>query len=1296
MGEGIDAGGGAASPAERRPLQPGRAHLASRDEVDRRSRERSESVSTGGPIGISDLECDSAASSSVRGPPASGRCRPVEGAPLKGRQALQRVAAGGMCAGQIGAAILAALAARDSPLGDCVRRHLAGQPGQGGKRQRDVLPLPVPRGEAAVEAALERLLRAGGVKEGRQGRPERGRLVAIGAWQILCIVALNWMYSAGGRICGLDWCGHRPTVAQLASLAHIRAQCEALVDRVDEETGRACTSPTVDFVSMLARKRLSYGGDEVSLPEPLTLAELLPGLPARGEAASVDPLAIASAEVREALLHPERVCDPDGICTAQAAAKVHATPREWASIVAELLAGVPIPPATRVLRLIINMVPSNRVQRAIDGDIGLLPVGGEHHVTLLADGETLLWSSDDIKGCFHVFRLPSCWRPWMALSAPVDPLTLGRAKGPMIWVAVAVVPMGWLSAVGIVQHLSRQIVLGGAPGHRSPAASAELRRGAAYPLQLHRLPRAWWKVYVDNVEFGEVVSEAAARDLVGQVSVEQLAVRAALDRWGIRRNETKVVERSPMAVSMGSGVDGRLGRVAPALPKLLLHLALACWVLSRADCGPLWVAAAAGRWCFDFGHRRAAFGTLDAIWKEIASWKGRRPVSRRGGGELYMACAVAPLVYTDLRAKLFPWPLATDASESGGGTCVACGLTEAGWAAAASAAGPLSSLAPAGLIAFEFFGGAGGWRQAHDRIGAAVVLRVICEKDPAARAVSRRAWPGGIEWPDITKVTREMVAAVRRAAPGATGISVSWSLPFQDLSEHRSALLWEIPRVARLLELEFGSLPWVDVVENVASMTAESCTLVSEGLGRHPVLIDAAGISRARRPRLFWCSFPVGDGCGRRASPLFDVIELEAEVEPAEIWMLPDGCWDLGSSARLPAFTRAVHRLAPPPAPAGLRECKAHESARWAADEYRFSPFTYRDACTLASAEGGRRVLQAPEREVLLGFWPGHTEPARPSSARSDDTARCALLGGSLHVGVVAWLLGQGLQAAGLIEAPPTAPEIQRAFCKELAARALGERPRTVLPLLRGRVAVAPCEGLEAPGASGRASAGAQGDRVEHEDEITLSPPASAGASANELSAARAIVYGLLRHADHRGSDVRLDIGLPFRAKVWPRAPIASDRWAWQTVLAHGWKRQGRHINELELQEVLAALKWFARRADRHHSRLGILIDSQVVLSVCAKGRSSLRRLNHLVQRIDAQILACNLYPFYGYVTSKMNPADAPSRQRERGRPPDPSEEVCAAPPGRPSEAPGMLAVRHGRLSDLPVARSRPVGGAMQ
>ena len=45
--------------------------------------------------------------------------------------------------------------------------------------------------------------------------------------------------------------------------------------------------------------------------------------------------------------------------------------------------GTPIPPATRVLRLIVNAIPSNKQQTAIKGDGEQMPVGGEWlHIVL--------------------------------------------------------------------------------------------------------------------------------------------------------------------------------------------------------------------------------------------------------------------------------------------------------------------------------------------------------------------------------------------------------------------------------------------------------------------------------------------------------------------------------------------------------------------------------------------------------------------------------------------------------------------------------------------------------------------------------------------------------------------------------------------------------------------------------------------------------------------------------------------------------------------------------------------------
>ena len=57
--------------------------------------------------------------------------------------------------------------------------------------------------------------------------------------------------------------------------------------------------------------------------------------------------------------------------------------------------------------------------------------------------------------------------------------------------------------------------------------------------------------------------------------------------------------------------------------------------------------------------------------------------------------------------------------------------------------------------------------------------------------------------------------------------------------------------IEEVIERVFPVMPFIDVPEDVASMSVPDCELISEGLGRHPVLICAGDISRARRPRLY-------------------------------------------------------------------------------------------------------------------------------------------------------------------------------------------------------------------------------------------------------------------------------------------------------------------------------------------------------------------------------------------------------------------------------------------------------------
>ena len=122
----------------------------------------------------------------------------------------------------------------------------------------------------------------------------------------------------------------------------------------------------------------------------MTLLEIIPGLPPAGTVGIVDPLTLATGEVRKALIDPSLVLLPESQRVTVQPARVHATDEEWNKIGAELIQrgvvveiaredapivngepvlvgafgvekrGTPIPPATRVLRLIVNAILSNK------------------------------------------------------------------------------------------------------------------------------------------------------------------------------------------------------------------------------------------------------------------------------------------------------------------------------------------------------------------------------------------------------------------------------------------------------------------------------------------------------------------------------------------------------------------------------------------------------------------------------------------------------------------------------------------------------------------------------------------------------------------------------------------------------------------------------------------------------------------------------------------------------------------------------------------------------------------------
>ena len=99
------------------------------------------------------------------------------------------------------------------------------------------------------------------------------------------------------------------------------------------------------------------------------------------------------------------------------------------------------------------------------------------------------------------------------------------------------------------------------------------------------------------------------------------------------------------------------------------------------------------------------------------------------------------------------------------------------------------------------------------------------------------------------------------------------------------------------------------------------------------------------------------------------------------------------------------------------------------------------------------------------------------------------------------------------------------------------------------------------------------------------------------------LVQQYLRIAERGGADIRLDVGLPYRPAVWPRAGLQPSSWEWQLVSGYPWGEPGaEHINVGELRAFLNTVKWRARSLAHLRSRWLHLIDSQVVASVIAMG----------------------------------------------------------------------------------------------
>ena len=475
------------------------------------------------------------------------------------------------------------------------------------------------------------------------------------------------------------------------------------------------------------------------------------------------------------------------------------------SLILNGLFGVPKPKCLGdgrpILRTIINLIPSNRIQKVIGGHINCLPSITKWQSIILGDGENLLAYQCDMACAFYLFALPDVWLPWFCLNFDLSGRDLGLPTDDRYTIACCTLPMGWKSAVGICNASAEECCW-----NLDYLRCAECwRRGGEH---------GWWQVYLDNFISCEVVgSKNSPHD--GKVFFDQ--AHTGWESFGILCAMDKDVEAAEVAHELGAEIDGELGKVSGGTARLwkTAVCSLAVALLSKS-LTPKRVQVLGGRRAFIAQFRRPLFAVFSDLWR--AAIPGCSLAARRRAGvELVMAVMLSPLASCNLRKRLHSEVVATDASERGGAVCVSKGLSWSGKSYCSllrKRGGPVES----NLLVISLFNGIGGAFRAYDLLGVWVSMPWGLwqwNAKPANR-VTLRAWPGALVVEDVNDVGEAMILNWLMLHPMVNEVHVWGGFPCVHLSSARagrknlegpgSNLFWKLVEVIQLVRQTFSAV----------------------------------------------------------------------------------------------------------------------------------------------------------------------------------------------------------------------------------------------------------------------------------------------------------------------------------------------------------------------------------------------------------------------------------------------------------------------------------------------------------
>ncbi|CAJ1433719.1 unnamed protein product, partial [Effrenium voratum] len=378
-------------------------------------------------------------------------------------------------------------------------------------------------------------------------------------WVQLIFVILNFHYCAGWTkpVC----VPFQPNLSanQKWSIAHIARQ----VSRTMEPSSR--TPSAEEAQSQLASRCFDYSGQPMEFMEDLVAEKVVMAWPKPGKAAVVKLVDCLPHWLREAIESPDDFWVPwDAMPDHSRKSKVRADDHQWwlicrAAHERGLMSYVDDDeelPKDRgghyicggaggvkkikningkevaAQRFISIFCPQNEVMQLLPGAQDTLPYIGQLAGVLAEKDEYLVLDSEDLESAFNLFEMPRAWWPIFNYGKKVALTAFGGKDKRMVRPVLKVVPMGWSSAVTLVQAAVRHLVF---------------ERAAIDPrgdiTRLNPLPasKQYSLIYLDN--FDQITKLTAAEMQVarGEPSPDHAKFIKACDELGLPRNLGKQV-----------------------------------------------------------------------------------------------------------------------------------------------------------------------------------------------------------------------------------------------------------------------------------------------------------------------------------------------------------------------------------------------------------------------------------------------------------------------------------------------------------------------------------------------------------------------------------------------------------------------------------------------------------------------------------------------------------------------------------------------------------------------------------